>query len=231
MAAWTGFMFATAALGLVVSIAGIALVYVTFRETRRAALYAGHAARHSQRALNHMRKVSESQLRPWVSIRLIARRVCRLGAAINFDYDVVFRNHGQTVARGYRIHVKLIFPMPNQPLHEPTFKLWDSWNEPGEMGRAALMPGEEDIFQGWGGFAEKEMPWYTHEDGDRTIAALVVVSVFYRSEFDDQWHRTNRVFMIGRKTDKRIEDFLTASALDLDESSLVARPFSLSLAT
>ena len=52
MAAWTRAMGIAAVVGMVVGIIGVSLIWTTFRETRRAAVYAGIGARQGRRSAN-----------------------------------------------------------------------------------------------------------------------------------------------------------------------------------
>jgi hypothetical protein len=213
-----------AALGMLGLIATIML-------TLRAVKASQDSAKAARDTLDHARETSAAQLRPWVSIRVVAHKIARFGeAGLSFDYEIIFKNHGPTVARCYQVRQRLFLPSPNEVYSQAVEEWWRGFEKPDPKGRAVLMPGEEDVFQGWSRINEDFIPYLDYE-GKKSFAAIVIVSVFYRTAFDDEWQRTNRAFTLGQKGEKMIEDWITQDDLDLDAARLIARPYSMTLAT
>ena len=181
--------------------------------------------------LDHARDTSIAQLRPWVSIRVTAHKIARYGeAGLTFDYEATCKNHGPTVARCYQVRQQLFLPKPTEDYGEGVKKIWHSFEKPDPNARAVLMPGEVDVFQAWRRMSEDFVPYLDYE-GKKSFAAIVVVSVFYRTSFDNEWQRTDRAFTLGQRGEKMIEDWITSDDLDLDADRLIARPYSMTIVT
>ncbi len=99
MARWTWVMGGIAGIGLIVSLIGIGLIYVTFKETRRAA--------DTGREANEIaRSSSERQLRAYVGVERIFVKTKAVGQVT--VGEVVVKNFGQTPAYNYHLASHLV---------------------------------------------------------------------------------------------------------------------------
>ena len=96
VALWTTVMSVAAIIGVLLSTIGIYLIYATFQQTVRGARWAGVGARHSHRALTHMRRVADSELRPYLFVEKVEFEE-RTGGW--HQVTVWFKNFGKIPAR------------------------------------------------------------------------------------------------------------------------------------
>lgn len=87
-ALWTSIMGIAALIGMGFSAVGVALVYITFRETRRSA-DAGHKTY----------DIALAAHRPWISITLHLEGAQVVSGLLQIDYRIGYKNIGQTVAQ------------------------------------------------------------------------------------------------------------------------------------
>jgi hypothetical protein len=104
MAAWTRAMGIAAVIGMSVGFVGIGLVYVTFRETRRAADEATRASNAASSANDFAQKSAERQDRAYLAVEADGINRTKNDRAVG---DVVIRNNGQIPARNVKAFVRI----------------------------------------------------------------------------------------------------------------------------
>jgi hypothetical protein len=200
-ALWTEIMGIAALIGMGLSVVGVVLVWITFRETRRQANLA-------EQALTATQGVSAAELRAWVSISIRLTKVVADYHGIAVDYEVVFKNIGQTAARHFTNHRTSQF-MSEGRYTKAIDSFFSKWKPPQDKkNRTALMPGEEDAFSSSHMSARTKIEWFGDKEPKRTYF-VIVASAFYWSAMDKEWHRTDRSFTVGvRKHDFYDDRFL-----------------------
>ena len=101
MARWTLVIALVSVGALVLSTVGVILIYLTFRQTRVAARWAGIGARQSRRALRHMQTVSSAELRAYVGIEWVTVSGFSVGETPNAEIRT--KNFGQTPAHQFDV--------------------------------------------------------------------------------------------------------------------------------
>ncbi|MEA3018035.1 MAG: hypothetical protein QOI38_2757 [Sphingomonadales bacterium] len=210
-------------------LAGTIFGLLTLVAAFAAVLYAKRAADAAADTLSHAKNTAARELRPWVSVGVIAKRVVGGPAYYQIEFDVVCTNLGQTVAKEFRMYSRMIFAEDNP--REAVQDWWRKWQEPTEVVRTALMPGEENVSPMFATTAKDKMAWrVTGLDGKQRAMPIVVVSVFYRTDLDEHWHRTDRAYSLGEKGET-MGCYITEGIENLSADELAVRPYSGSLAT
>jgi hypothetical protein len=187
--------------------------FLTLLAAAAAAFYARDGARAGKDSLAHAR--------PWVSIKVVAKRVWLSTAGYSFDYDVICHNHGETIARNFELKCWLDFQSKGGPDIKGSW--WAKWEPPAIATAAVVMPGEDVVFARTANREKNVIPWEKNAEGDRMMP-IVVASVFYRADQDEEWHRTDRAFTIGTGGQMQ-EGFIRANVDDLGPECLIVHAF------
>lgn len=129
---WTKAMGLAALVGMVVGIFGVGLIYVTFRETRR-------AAKSAENSLEHARDTAKRQLRAY----LVAKSFRISGVLVDHTPRVMFelKNVGQTPA--YEVRIWWEIRTLHAPISEADTRVRRSLHLPwGRQSRAIIGAGE-----------------------------------------------------------------------------------------
>lgn len=195
-ALWTSIMGIAALIGTGLSIVGVVLVFITFRETRRATDTA-------KQALAVSKDVAAAELRPWITISLKLTKFEASDHSIDVDYEVAFKNIGKTAARNLSTRVTSRF-IGNNAVDEID-AIYAKWKVDEEKeSRFALMPDEQTWHTTKHATARKLIPWFGTKAPMRTHF-VSIITAFYWSDIDQSWHRTDRSFTIGRKSPNFID--------------------------
>lgn len=177
-------------------LAGTIFGLLTLIAAFAAVLYAKRAADAAEKGLGVTKAVAAADLRAWVAIDLVLTKFKSDAHGIDIDYEVVFKNIGQTAARNFQFHTKALFVGDRQV--EAIDEMFLKWKEPRKRSRYALMPGEERQAPSSHMTARSILPWAGAKPPHR-VYFIVIGTAFYWSHMDEEWHRTDRSFTIGRK--------------------------------
>jgi hypothetical protein len=188
-ALWAYIMAAAAVIGVGLSAVGVWLVYATFRETKGATTVANETLAHTQ-------ETDRQLLRPWVSAKIIPREVVANGNGVKVRFDVVCQNHGDTVARNFKVFYKLRYTGLGVIDH-----LTGSSNPAAADGESngALMPGDMHIIPVNLSINPPHDPWIQAAEQIPRIEPYVELVATYRAAQDtgDEFRRTERGFTIA----------------------------------
>lgn len=193
-ALWTSIMGFAALIGMGLSAIGVYLVWTTFRETRRSA-----KAAEDQLAL--ARTVTAAELRPWVEISLWPTKFSATETNFDFDYELSFKNIGQTAAESVNIFYRVLYIKDKAA--EEIDAAFERVKKPKDRGATwTLIPGEEIVSPGSTVQAKSHLPWREGEKGERNAFMIITATVFYWSAITNRWHRTDRSFYVGKRGGK-----------------------------
>jgi hypothetical protein len=212
---WTRAMGIAALIAMAVGIFGVGLIYATFQETRR-------TAKSAEDTLDHARDVSKAELRPWVSIDLVLAGFEMDDQLLTLTYELQFENLGRSVASEFHYGTQMTF-LAEKPA-EYIDDFFAKQIPPKKESKAVVLPGEIVPGRGATMRATDHIAW-SNGSNPRVSLIVVVATAFYKSPFDDEWHRTDRSFFVGQKDDQNIlsgrlirEDLRTN---DLDRMAVV----------
>lgn len=164
-----------------------------------AAAFAASASFAARDTLTHERKRSAAELRPWVEFSVNVTKFEADADGFEIEYEMAFKNIGSTVAKHFTFKSETKFGGGYFEFIDAQFA---QWKEPTEPDRFALMPGEERRYSGMQSTMKRVIPWSAGRKGPRIASFVVMATAFYRSDLDDVWHRTDRSFSIGRRSDR-----------------------------
>lgn len=193
-AAWTRAMGMAALIAMVVGIAGIGLVFITFRETRKAA----EEARKASAAMVRSNQIMEEGQRPWVIIQPQITTYNYDDTMFGMTIITRFKNIGRSVAASYHPFMRVVFA--GEGYFDPINPIRKDFIRPSPSYGAILAPGDTDEVVLKNNWIIDHLPWF----GDPPrVYMIILASARYRlAGYEDTEGRkdqklTFNAFLVG----------------------------------
>ncbi len=188
-----------AAIGLLTLFAAVAAAIFAKKaadHTEGSARAGKRAANAAEESLEISKGVANAELRPWVTIDVRPISFSCSDARMKLDFEVSFKNIGQTAARRFNRNYNMRFVKPSNTAHREVDAVWAGWKNE-DASKRALMPGEAHAAPGSVTHKLESIPWSDEAAARANALAIVIVSAWYWSDIDEGWHRTDRSFTFG----------------------------------
>lgn len=189
---WAAVMACLTAITVLITAIGVWLV----KQTLDATLEAVKDTSHATKAMIRQNELAEATQRAWIEIDLKVRRLEVWDETVNLDYELVFRNIGQTIARNIWVNADVV--IDDYRFQKEAEDIRERWGLPKGPSQIALMPNESKSHLGMSSWNVGEMPW-PKSDNPR-VNLIVVAQAIYLTEGKQLSHErseTFRAFRIG----------------------------------
>lgn len=224
MAYWAMWMFVAAVFTFAITSIGTFLIWRQVRLTRQAVEDTGEATE----AMREANWVERQAQRPWVSIKIEPIRTKSRDGYFWYEFFVKHKNLGATTARKFRSHHEVFFV--EREIRSHADSKWEYWeNHKGDT-ENVLMPGEETSFYHHAKIPISSIEWNGDREGNRRAIMTIIAVSFYRSDIDEGWHRTRRIFTMGRNVVADHKICIYEAGMSLEKEHLIVGEFRYSLA-
>lgn len=176
---------------------GAAFGLITMFAAIGAAWYARDAATAAKANLAHDRKVSDKELRPWISVKVKISLFDMNATNLKINYDAICTNIGQTPA--YNVQVSGTLRHLTDETYIESVDEWHSFfRKQPHVSKHTVIPGDIATYSSTTQAMVASIPW--SGVGIRECAlCVIIISVSYNTAFDDDIHRSELSFVVGRK--------------------------------
>lgn len=150
-------------------------------------------------AMREANRIAFDAQRPWVSISCNVERFVKGDKSVEFQASLEFLNTGNVAARCF-LNKSSPQLVQGQNIKDIRERLWREWRKSRSPSHRVLLPGEAypDGIAMW---ARTDFP----DDGSREEQPfhIIVVAAAHYKITDEEWHTTERSFLIGIRTGER----------------------------
>ena len=200
-AVWAFWMLCLSAVSIIITLVGTVLIYQQVKLTRRAVEDSGKATR----AVELQNILARDAQRPWITISCAAGKLLIKDGRLTVTYTCALTNIGALAAYSFHFNTSAQVAYQGQ-VQGMAERAWARCAKARQPSRHVLLPGEEHLTPG-DYRTRLDLSASADEIVDRShFILLVLVAAHYRIEPDGDWHRTERAFTIGLKSENPFDE-------------------------